>query len=101
MLIRVRLPSGGTLKLRVEASLSYADVLSQIRQEASIPAECKITLSLNKKDSLPGLHAASIGSLGIAGGDLVYLLEDGGAPLSLTSATAAASTPTTLPLPPG
>ena len=100
MLIRVRLPRG-TLKLRVEASLSYADVLSQIRQEASIPAECKIALSLNKKDSLPGLDAASIGSLGIAGGDLVYLLEDGGAPLSSTSATAAASTPTALPLPPG
>ena len=36
MLIRVRLPSGGTLKLRVEASLPYSDLLRQVAAEASL-----------------------------------------------------------------
>ena len=85
MLIRVRLPSGGTLKLRVEASLPYSDLLRQVAAEASLPAE-GLQLSLNKREALPELPAASIGSLGIAGGDLIYLL---GAP-SLAGAAAAA-----------
>ena len=36
MLLRVRLPSGGTLKLRVEASMSYRAALDQVAAEGVV-----------------------------------------------------------------
>ena len=34
MLLRVRIPSGGTVKLRIEPTLSYAQAIEQVAREA-------------------------------------------------------------------
>ena len=55
MLLRVRTPSGTTLKLRVDPTLSYAAVLAQAVAEAGEAGD--LALSLNRRDPLPALPA--------------------------------------------
>ena len=63
MLLRVRTPSGSTLKLRIEPSASYASVVEQAAREAGL-SNTDLHLSLEKREPLPALQAASIVSLG-------------------------------------
>ena len=46
MLLRVRIPSGGTVKLRIEPTLSYAQVIEQVAREAGLPPD-GLSFSLN------------------------------------------------------
>ena len=76
ILIRVRIPSGGTLKLRVPPSLTYGELLAQAAEAASVSTDgCH--LSLNKKGPVP--HAApgvTLSQLGFCHGELLYLMDD-------------------------
>ena len=92
MLLRVRIPSGGTVKLRIEPTLSYAQAIEQVAREAGLPPD-GLSFSLNKRESLPALPAAAISSLGLTSGDLVYLI-DASAPPPPAPAPAPAHTPT-------
>jgi len=95
MLLRCRLPTGETLKLRVEPSTPYEELLRLAAEGASVSADTA-TLSLNKASPLSPPACAVISALGLASGDLLYLASpelQGPA----TSAAPAAATPAALP----
>jgi hypothetical protein len=97
MLLRVRTPSGGTLKLRIEPTLSYADFLQKASIEAGgLPID-GLYCSLNKKDPLPALPAAPMSSTGLSSGDLVWLISPEAASVA-PSAAAPQAVPTPSPL---
>ena len=89
MLLRVRLASGGTLKLRVDADLSYAAALELIATEAKL-SPTGLSLSLNRREPLAATPSTSICSIGLSPGDLVYLLGGPEAPAPLQPLAAAA-----------
>ena len=91
LLLRVRLTSatGSTLKLRVEPSLTYEELVKMAASEAGItPSACE--LSLNKKSPIPcAAPGVSVAQLGLAHGDLIYLVDRA----ALTTASPAYASP--------
>lgn len=76
MLLRVRGPSG-TYKVRCEPSTRYAELIAEVERQCEWAGEAgALRLSLNKKDQLELEQAGSIGSAGIRGGDLLYIIAD-------------------------
>ena len=75
MLLRVRIPSGSTLKLRVASTLTYSELLSMAAAEAGASTE-SCELSLNRENAIPrAAPGISLAQLGLAHGDLVYLMD--------------------------
>ena len=101
MILRVRTPSGGTLKLRVEPSLGFDAFLTQAAAEAGLPsAAC--SLSLNRKESLSPAPGTPLSQVGLAGGDLLYLLssEPGSGGAATAAPPPAAAAPVAAPAAP-
>ncbi len=79
MLLRIRGPSG-TYKVRCEPSTTYAELVAEVEKQCEWAGEVgALRLSLNKKDQLELEQEGSIGSAGIRGGDLLYIIADAGA----------------------
>eukprot|EP01043_Picozoa_sp_COSAG02_P052192 COSAG02_NODE_5587_length_4209_cov_1.663504_1_plen_403_part_10 len=79
MLLRIRGPSG-TYKVRCEPSTTYAELVAEVEKQCEWAGEVgALRLSLNKKDQLELEQECSIGSAGIRGGDLLYIIADAGA----------------------
>eukprot|EP01043_Picozoa_sp_COSAG02_P059341 COSAG02_NODE_7547_length_2966_cov_63.943844_1_plen_517_part_10 len=77
MLLRVRGPGETYLKIRCEPSTSYADLIAEVEKRCEWSGEPgALQLSLNKKEPLELEQADNIGSAGIRGGDLLYMLAD-------------------------
>ncbi|KAL1518401.1 hypothetical protein AB1Y20_002696 [Prymnesium parvum] len=93
-LLRVRTPSGATLKLRVEPTSSHAELLALAAQHAGLDSDV-CTLSLNKRHPLSAAPSARLTEMGVAHGDLLYLLTPADA-----AAPAAAPSPAATPPPP-
>ena len=67
MKIRVRLPDGSTLKLNVEGTTTYGELLDMSGGSGNY-------LSLNKREPLTHDRAIRLAQLGLASGDLIYLV---------------------------
>ena len=75
LLLRVRIPNGSTLKLRVASTLTYSELLSMAAAEAGASTE-SCELSLNRDNAIPrAAPGISLAQLGLAHGDLVYLMD--------------------------
>ena len=85
MKIRVRLPDGSTLKLNVEGTTTYGELLDMSGGSGDY-------LSLNKREPLTHDRAIRLAQLGLASGDLIYLVAPAGA-TPAPPATAAAASP--------
>mmetsp|Transcript_7466 Transcript_7466/g.23104 ORF Transcript_7466/g.23104 Transcript_7466/m.23104 type:complete len:431 (-) Transcript_7466:24-1316(-) len=72
MLLRLRSPSGETLKLHVEPCATFAQLL-EIAAEAAGLELSVCTLSLNKATPLAPDEATPLTQLGLASGDLLYI----------------------------
>ena len=72
MKIRVRLPDGSTLKLNVEGATTYGELLDMSGGSGNY-------LSLNKREPLTHDRAIRLAQLGLASGDLIYLVAPAGA----------------------
>jgi hypothetical protein len=76
MLLRIRGPSG-TYKVRCEPSTTYAELVAEVEKQCEWAGEAgALRLSLNKKDQLQLEQEGSVGSVGIRGGDLLYIIAD-------------------------
>lgn len=95
MLLRIRGPSG-TYKVRCEPSTTYAELIAEVEKQCEwAGAVGALRLSLNKKSQLELEQEGSIGSAGIRGGDLLYIIADADAitraPPAATARTVAAA----------
>jgi hypothetical protein len=79
MLLRIRGPSG-TYKVRCEPSTTYAELIAEVEKQCEWGGDPgALRLSLNKKEPLELETANSVGSGGLRGGDLLYILADAAA----------------------
>ena len=76
LLVRVRLPSGETAKIRIPSATSHQALLEQAAHTASLDLSA-CHLSLNKKDPLRAGALVPISEIGISHGDLIYLMMPG------------------------
>ena len=72
ILLRVRLPAGGTLKLRVPPHASYGDLKSLACAEAQLPNGGG-QLSLNKREPIAQADTVLLSQLALTNGDLLFL----------------------------
>mmetsp|Transcript_73777 Transcript_73777/g.123244 ORF Transcript_73777/g.123244 Transcript_73777/m.123244 type:complete len:665 (+) Transcript_73777:52-2046(+) len=75
VLLRVRITSGATIKLRVEPTLTHEEFLRQVAEAAGMPA-ASCSLSLNKKTPLACPLSSPLSMLDVSNGDLLYLLAN-------------------------
>ena len=74
MRLRIRGP-GGTYKIECEPAETYAQLIARVEAACEWAADAgTLRLSLNKKAALDLDVGASIGSGGLRGGDLLYIL---------------------------
>ncbi|GIL93138.1 hypothetical protein Vretimale_19364 [Volvox reticuliferus] len=74
--LRLREASSGiTYKLDLPQDCTWGALLAETRRVAGLPSDADVVLSLNKKAPLDGKLGDPLSSLGLRGGDLVWLLS--------------------------
>uniref|UniRef100_A0A0D3K4B1 Ubiquitin-like domain-containing protein n=2 Tax=Emiliania huxleyi TaxID=2903 RepID=A0A0D3K4B1_EMIH1 len=73
MLIRIRTPENETIRLQVDSSTNFSDLLAQAAAAASCSLDAA-SLSLNGTDAIVAVSNASVAEAGLAQGNLIYLL---------------------------
>ena len=78
VLLRVRLPSGATLKIRVPPTTTHQTLLAEVLTQAAVTdagldADA-CSLSLNRKTALGVGPSAPVSEIGVTNGDLIYLI---------------------------
>ena len=74
MLIRIRTPENETIRLQVDSSTNFSDLLAQAAAAASCSLDAA-SLSLNGTNAIVAAPNASVAEAGLAQGDLIYLLD--------------------------
>ncbi|KAJ7568360.1 hypothetical protein O6H91_01G029100 [Diphasiastrum complanatum] len=86
MKVRARAAAGGpTHKLQVRSPFRLQDLKDELSLLTSLPA-ASLTISLNKKDTIQGDSEATLASLGITGGDLVFYFSSADSLIAAASA---------------